>query len=607
MRTTPLRIGGGSAFWGDSETGPAQLVRRGRIDYLILDYLAEVTMAILVRMRAKAPDQGYARDFVDYVMAPLLPEIHAQGIKVVTNAGGINPLACRDALLDRAREAGLDLNVAVVLGDDLLPRADGLREAGLREMDSGEPLPERLTSLNAYLGGRPIAAALDGGAQVVITGRCVDSALTLGPLLHEFGWRDDQYDLLAAGSLAGHLIECGAQATGGLFTDWEQVEGYDDIGFAIAEVTADGGIVITKAEESGGLVTPATVGEQLLYEIGDPRAYLLPDVTCDFTGVTLAQEGRDRVRAEGVRGRPPTATYKACGTAMDGWRATATVMLGGGKAAKKARKMAEVVLTRTRRMLAERGLGDYTETSAEVIGAEDTYGANARPDPPREAILKLAVRHAERDAVQLFAREIAPAGTGLVPGLTGFFGGRPAAIPVVTVTSYLVDKSAVEVRVERSGSEAPVALATGGGFDPQALPPIEPEGAERLTPSGETARVPLGLLAWGRSGDKGDHANIGVMARRPEFVPLLRATLSEQVVAGYFAHILRGDVVRYELPGLNAFNFVLHHVLGGGGTASLRMDPQGKAFAQMLLDLPVEVPAEWVDRYGWREEVVDAA
>ncbi|MCZ6552263.1 MAG: terpene utilization protein AtuA, partial [SAR324 cluster bacterium] len=214
---------------------------------------------------------------------------------------------------------------------------------------------------------------------------------------------------------------------------------------------------------------------------------------------------------------------------------------------------------------------------------------------------------AERDAVQLFAREIAPAGTGLVPGLTGFFGGRPAAIPVVTVTSYLVDKSAVEVRVERSGSEAPVALATGGGFDPQALPPIEPEGAERLTPSGETARVPLGLLAWGRSGDKGDHANIGVMARRPEFVPLLRAILSEEVVAGYFAHILRGDVVRYELPGLNAFNFVLHHVLGGGGTASLRMDPQGKAFAQMLLDLPMEVPAEWVDRYGWREEVVDAA
>ena len=601
MAAKTIRIGGGAAFWGDTETGPEQLVRRGRVDYLVLDYLAEITMAILVRARAKSPELGYARDFVTVVMAGLIKEIAAQGTRVITNAGGINPIACRAALEEVTRAAGVDLKVAVVLGDDLLPRSAELRGMKVREMDSGEPLPEAPTSINAYLGARPIAAALADGAQIVITGRCVDSALTLGALIHEFGWAEDAYDLLAAGSLAGHLLECGAQATGGIFTDWERVEGYENIGFPIVEASGGGDFIITKPNGTGGEVTPATVGEQLLYEIGDPRAYLLPDVTCDFTAVTMTQQGRDRVAVSGTRGRPPTDSYKVCATHIDGWRATAVVMLGGGRAADKARKMAEVILARTRRMFADRGLGDYSETSVEVLGAEDTYGANARVASPREVMLKLAARHPEKSALEIFAREIAPAASGMVPGLTGFFAGRPQVIPVVRVFSFLVDKGLPRVTVESADREIPVALPAPGGFDPASLPlPEAGAGAESLPEkflAGPRVAVPLVELAYGRSGDKGDHANIGVMARRAEFVPFLRAALTADVVGGYFRHILKGRVVRYELPGLNAFNFMLHNVLGGGGTASLRMDPQGKAFAQMLLDMPLEVPAEWIHRY----------
>jgi len=599
MNARTVRIGGGAAFWGDTEAGPVQLVRRGNIDYLILDYLAEITMSILVRARAKNPDLGYATDFVNVVMKQLVTDIAERGVKVVTNAGGINPLACRNALQTLAREAGVELKVAVVLGDDLLGRTEELRVQDVREMDSGAPLPEQPTSMNAYLGARPIAAALAEGAQVVLTGRSVDSALTLGPLMYEFGWSDDEYDKLAAGSLAGHLIECGAQATGGIFTDWDRVPDYENIGFPIVEADADGGFLVTKPDGTGGLVSPATVGEQMLYEIGDPRAYMLPDVTCDFTGVTMTQDGDNRVRVTGAKGLPPTSTYKVCATYAQGYRATTSVMLGGGAAVRKARKMADVVFARTRALFREHGLPDYDETSAEVLGAEDTYGVNAQKYEPREVVLKLAVRHPRKEGVELFAREIAPCATGLVPGLTGFFGGRPRPQPVVRLFSCLVDKANVAVKVVTDEKEFPVEIPSSGGFDPAALGPVEVEGAERFVPDGPMLTVPLVELAWGRSGDKGDHANIGIIARRPEFMPFLRAALTEDVVARYFGHILAGDVDRYELPGLNAFNFVLHNVLGGGGTASLRMDPQGKAFAQMLLDLPVDVPAEWATKYDF--------
>ncbi len=592
MSARTVRIGCASAFWGDTQSAAAQLVRRGEVDYLVFDYLAEITMSILVRARAKAPELGYATDFVDVAMAPLLREIAERGIRVVSNAGGINPLACKEALVRAAEAAGVDLRIAVVLGDDIGAKAHALREAGVAEMSTGAALPERLASMNAYLGARPIAEALAAGAQIVVTGRCVDSALALGPLMHEFGWADDDYDLLASGSLTGHILECGAQATGGLFTDWEQVEGWDDMGFPVAECAADGSFTLSKPPDTGGLVTPATVAEQLLYEIGDPGAYVLPDVVCDFSGVEMAQAGEDRVAVKGARGHPPTATYKVSATYMDGYRATAAFMIGGIDAAAKARKAGMSILARSRRLFRERNLGDFGETSLEVIGAEDTYGPHARTRASREVVMKLAVRHAEREALELFAREIAPAATGASPGITGFFGGRPRPVPVVRLFSFLVPKDEVTVTLELDGEERPVAVATAGGFDPEALSPVAVEDGPPL-PEGARRTVPLVALAWGRSGDKGDDANIGIIARRREYLPVLRRTLTEEAVAEWFAHLLEGGVRRYELPGIGAFNFVLERALGGGGMASLRMDPQGKAFAQMLLDFPVEVPAAW--------------
>ncbi len=356
-----VRIGGASGYWGDTASAPRQLVEKGDIDYLVFDYLAEVTMSILAKMRARSAEAGYATDFITLAMKPLLREIAAKRIKVVANAGGVNLAACRAALEQIAVEAGVALRIGTVEGDDLLPRLEELRAMDLRDLATGAPMPERLLSINAYLGGFPIAAALDAGADIVVTGRCVDSALVLGPLIHEFGWAPEDYDRLAAGSLAGHLLECGAQATGGNFTDWQDVaEGWDDMGFPIAEVRQDGSFVVTKPEGTGGLVTPLSLGEQMLYEIGDPRAYLLPDVVCDFTQVRLAQAGKDRVEVMGARGRAPTGTYKVSATYPGGFGCVGTMVVAGFDAAERAWRNGEAILKKTGRMLAEAGLGDFS-------------------------------------------------------------------------------------------------------------------------------------------------------------------------------------------------------------------------------------------------------
>lgn len=590
-----VRIGCGGGFWGDSAEGPAQLVHAGGLDYLVMDYLAEITMSLLARAKAKRPELGYATDFVD-ALRPLLPAIATQGIKVVCNAGGVNAPACRVALEAAIAEAGVALRVAAVTGDDLLPRIEALRAAGVRELDGDAPLPARPWSANAYLGATPIAAALAAGADIVVTGRCVDSALALGPLMHEFGWREDDYDLLAAGSLVGHLIECGTQCTGGLFTDWETVPGWEDMGFPIAECTADGSCVITKPPGTGGLVTPATVAEQLVYEIADPAHYALPDVDCDFSQVRLGVDGTGRVRVEGARGRPPSPHYKASVTYQDGWRATATMMIGGRDAAPKARRVAEAILARTRRLFAQRGWEDYRAVSVEVLGAETTYGPHARHGDTREVILKIGVAHPERDPLELFAREIFPSATAMSQGLTGFAGGRPSAQPVVRLFSCLVDKRLPTVAVEIGDRAAPVAVPPGTPVArtepaPAASGPTMEAGPDAVT-------IPLVRLAHGRSGDKGDSVNIGILARAPRFLPLLRAQLTPEAVGRYFAHLVDGPVTRYEWPGLDGFNFVLERALGGGGVASLRHDPQGKAYAQMLLDFPLAVPPAWLEAAG---------
>lgn len=586
-----LRIGCGAAFWGDSAEGARELVAHGQLDYLVFDYLAEITMSLLARARAKDPAAGYATDF-PAVIAALAPQIKAQGIKVVSNAGGVNPEACKAAIDTQLAALNIDLKVAIVTGDDLLARANEF--SAVKEMFSGEPLPPKLWSMNAYLGAFPIAQALAGGADIVLTGRCVDSAVALGPLIHEFGWRANDYDRLSAGSLVGHLIECGTQVTGGVSTDWQAVSAdWDRMGFPIAECHADGRCIITKPEMSGGRVSVETVTEQLIYEVGDPGAYLLPDVTCDWREVRVREIGPNRIEVSGARGAAPGNDYKVSATWQDGFRANGTMMIGGRDAVAKARIVADAILTRTRRLMAERGMADYRRTDIEVLGSEANWGAQARRGDTREVILKLAVHHDDKAALNLFGREFIPPATAMAQGITGFIGGRPAPTPLVRLFSCLLPKNAVPIAVNGEAYEPPRPMAEQAHAQVQSEnPPRYAVGAGTpIDTPAEGTTVPLIELAYGRSGDKGNSANIGVLARKPEFLPLLRAQLTAEAVHAYFAHFVQGTVTRFEWPGVQGFNFLLTEALGGGGMASLRHDPQGKMLAQILMDFPIVVPA----------------
>lgn len=589
-----VRIGCGAGFWGDSAEGPRQLVESGEIDYLVLDYLAEITMSLLARARAKDPNAGYATDFPS-VVAALAPQLKEKRIRVVTNAGGVNPQACKAAIDEKLKALGIELKVSIVTGDDLLPRVAEF--AGVKEMFSGAAMPQKLWSMNAYLGAFPVAAALDGGADIVLTGRCVDSAVVLGALIHEFQWKADEFDKLSAGSLAGHVVECGAQATGGVSTDWDKVaDDWDRMGFPIAICKPDGSFIATKPANTGGRVVPETVAEQIVYEIGDPSSYLLPDVTCDWRYVQLRQVGENRVEVRGAKGRAPTDSYKVSATYQDGFRTTGTMMIGGVDAVAKAEAVASAILKRTRRMLAERGLADYARTDVEVLGSEANWGANSRRRDTREVILKLAVQHADKNALEIFGREFIPPATSMAQGITGFSGGRPSPTPLVRLFSCLVPKSAVNIEVDDQAFVLPPPPAGegGGGGAGQgvaAAPAAPPPHPDPLPQGGEgMVSVPLIRLAYGRSGDKGDAANIGVLARKPEYLPYLREQLTAEAVRQYFAHFAKGKVERFELPGLHGFNFLMHEALGGGGMASLRYDPQGKMLAQVLMDFPITVP-----------------
>ncbi len=589
-----IRIGGASGFWGDSMLAAPQLVAGGKLDYLVFDYLAEITMSILARARAMNPEHGYALDFVTTTMRQSLPEIAKQGIKVISNAGGVNPQGCAKALEELIKELGLDLKVGCVTGDDLIERADELRGRNIKEMFTGTDMPGDLMSMNAYLGGFPVAAALDKGADIVVTGRCVDSAVTLGACIHAFGWKPDDYDLLSGGSLAGHIIECGAQCTGGLYTDWAETQGWENVGYPIAEVEADGSFTVSKPEGTGGQVVVGNVREQLVYEIGDPQAYILPDVVCDFSRANVEQEGVDVVRVSNALGRPPTDTYKVCATYRDGYRLGLYLTIGGIDADKKARKTADAIIARMSRVLEARGLPALTETSVEIVGTESSYGPHARIKSPREVMLKLAAKHPLAEVLAAMLREATSSATSMSPGTTGMGGNRAKPSPVVRLFSFLLPKSEVGAQVHVGAKTIDVEVASGTPLDVSAIErPLAPAEADL---GAKSVEVPLVALAWGRSGDKGNNANIGILARKAEYLPYIRSALSEAAVGAYFGHILEGGVDRFDLPGIDGLNFLLHDILGGGGIASLRNDPQGKAYAQMLLDHPVRVPAELAAR-----------
>jgi hypothetical protein len=435
-----VRIGNGCGFWGDNLDAPRTLAEAGRLDYLTLEYLAELTMSILALQKQRDPGTGYATDFLD-VLESLTPILQNQPrLKIVTNAGGMNPRACAARAREVLDRAGLSSRaVAVVSGDDLMPRLDRLLAEGhtLVNLDTGEPLAavrQRVVSANAYLGSRPIAEALGLGAAVVVTGRVADASLTLGPAVHEFGWGWDDWARLSSGTVAGHRIECGAQATGGLWCNWREVPDLAGIGYPIADLAEDGSFVLTKPTGSGGAVNRETVSEQLLYEVGDPAAYLTPDVTADFTSVTLTEVGRDEVRVETARGRPATDTYKVSIAYRDGFAASGTLVIAGPEAEAKARWAGEALLQRLQRAGAA-----PQHSLVECLGG----GVDAP-----EVVLRVAVRDGRRAVVERFTKEFAPLVTAGPPGVTGYATGRPPVREVFAYWPALIAKSAVAPSVE---------------------------------------------------------------------------------------------------------------------------------------------------------------
>jgi hypothetical protein len=582
-------LGGAAGAWGDTSFAAPQLLDSNRCDYILFEALAEITMGILTRARLKDPSLGYATDVITMIGRDL-PRVAEQKVRVVTNAGGVNPKAAAVALKNTATKAGVPLRVAWVEGDNLVDRMHELAELRLTEMSDGSDLVDNPLSFNAYLGARPIAAALDAGADVVITGRCVDSALALGPLIHEFGWGPQDLDALAQGSLAGHLLECGPQSTGGLLTDWEDVPMWHDLGYPLAECRADGSFVLTKPEGTGGLVDVRTVAEQLLYEIGDPSSYLLPDVTCDWRYVDLTQVGTDRVEVTGARGDPPPPTLKACAQVADGYKVLGLVFIGGRDAGRKAKRFGNDFIRRAERLLEREGFAPLRDVDIEILGAESTYGPHSRAQDAREVVVKIALHHDSREALSAIVRELGSFGMA-VPGLTAGGRGLPKPTPLVQLRSYLIPRDRFRPAIHLDDAVIECKELAPPPRIPQTERPVPPA---RSVPLEETVELPLIAIAHARSGDKGADANIGVRARHPDFVAVLRDQLTAERVADWLAHRIEGLVRRYEVPGIHAFNFVLSDALGGGGISSLRFDPQGKAYAQQLLDMPIRIPADWL-------------
>lgn len=561
-------------MWGDTSLSAPQLLAGGNIKYLVADYLAEVTMAIMARQKQGKETAGYATDFIQ-TMKRHLPEIMKKNVKVVVNAGGVNVQSCRAALLKVAEALKIDLKVGIVIGDDLSDRQDELAESKT-EMFTGQPFPEMALSSNAYLGAFPIAQLLKDGCHVVITGRVVDSALVLGPCIHEFGWGPEDFDKLSSGTLAGHLVECGAQGTGGLFTDWRSVNSWVNIGFPIVEVEASGDFVLTKPPKTDGLVSPASAAEQMLYEIQDPGAYHVPDVACDWTQVTFTQVSDEVVRVSGARGQPPTDTYKCITTHLNGFKFVCMGTIIGHEAREKGQRVGHTLLTRWRHMLKARKKDDFTETRVEVLGSDF------------EVTVRIGVKHPDKSALDPLKRECAAASVSMVQG--GLF--QPGSVtPLISGFMFLMKKSEAPVSIDSGAGPSNFAVKTDGGFKESASLKVKATPAE--APKGPVATMPLRQLCWSRSGDKGNSSNIGLIARKPEYLPFLRHVVTNERVRNYFQPDCKGKVERFDLPGIHGMNFLLHDSLGGGGTSSLYTDPLAKTLGSKLLEMMVEAPAEW--------------
>ncbi len=606
-----VRVGNAGGYWGDDPAAlRQQVLGEDPPRFVTADFLAEITMSILQKQRARDPRMGYARDFVTQV-APLLGPIRERGVTVIANAGGVNPQGCAEAVFEAARRAGEPLTVAVVDGDDLSGRLDDLlaEGVGFDNMETGEPFgPHRaeVLSANAYLGAEPVVRALAHRPDIVITGRVTDTGITLAAIRHALSWPADDWDRLAAGIVAGHLIECGVQATGGNFTDWQRVPGLARQGFPVVEVEASGRFALTRQPGTGGLVSPAVVREQLLYELGDPAAYLCPDATVDFSGLEVAPDGPDRVIVTGARGAPPPPDLKVSASLASGFAARGSLVVGGPDVRAKARALREAFAGRLAEACATAGVGPVEELRVDLVGdGAAQRGLGGEAWEPSEGLVRFAAFAPDRGPLLIFRKLLSslilsgPAGlavTGGAPAVSQVVGYWPALVPRNRVPARVrafrrsaggaVEKIAEEEVRPVGPTHAPSGPTTGSTAGQVAAAPVAD------APEGPMLRVPLGAVAHARGGDKGDAANLGVVGRSSACFDWLRHHLTAERVAGWARGVAEGPVTRYELPGLLALNFILERALGGGGTRSLLLDPQGKTLAQDLLRRPVPIPAD---------------
>ena len=443
-----IRIGNGQGFWGDSIDAPVNLVKDGPLDYLTLDYLAEVTLSIMQRQKLKNPNAGYARDFIDLIKR-ILPEIQKSNLNVITNAGGVNPQMCREKLLELSEISGRKIKIGVIQGDDIFSELQSLRNKGVsfNHMDTGESfdkIANCVYSANVYINSFTITKALENGAQIVLAGRVSDPGLALGPCAYEFGWKNDEYDKLAAGTLAGHITECGAQCSGGNFTNWQDVPDMTNLGYPIIEMSADGTFCITKHEDTGGLVSRETVAEQVLYEMGDPKKYISPDVCVDFTSFNLKDLGNDRVEVNDVKGSKPTKNYKVSISYFGGYKASGQLTISGPQAYDKAKLTADIIWKRLKKAGYQ-----FDDTSTEYLGISSCHGnINTVPEQINEVILRLGVKDYDKDKVNRFGMEVAPVITSGPPGITGFSGGRPKAQEIIAYWPTIIPKELVKTAVD---------------------------------------------------------------------------------------------------------------------------------------------------------------
>ena len=587
-----IRVGNAGGYWGDDLDALALQLARGALDYVTSDFLAEITMSILQKQRQRNPELGYARDFVEQI-GQCMPLLKQQQVKVISSAGGIQPRACAQKLAELAHQENHRFRIAVVEGDDLLDRLDDLVSSGhrLENMETGQSVHAilgRIESANAYLGAAPVIRALQEDADLIVTGRVTDTGVVSAIPAFEYGWGLDDWDRMASGVVAGHILECGAQASGGNLTDWREVPSFQSMGYPIAQFSPDGSFQVTKAEGTGGLVNRKTVTSQLIYEMGDPTSYVTPDVIADFTSLTLRETGRDRVEISGVLGRPGPETLKVSISYRSGYKAHGTLIVSQPDALDKARLLAEILWKRLDLQ--------FEECHTELVGYDACHRHLVPEVEPSEILLRLGVRDPERDKVEAFAKKFTSLILNTVGGVA-IVGARPRVQEVVAYWPCLVPAQLVTPQV--------FVLDTGRVIQiPHPSPaPASPVRAERKmarqselpAAAGTIQEVPLKQLCYGRSGDKGDTCNIGIVARSEKVYPWLCEFLTAQRVKDYFGELCRGSVERHRVDNLRALNFLLHQSLGGGGTLSLRIDPQGKTLADALLLMPVEVPSELLD------------